>query len=88
MDPAFLTPQYRAAERHYAQALAAEKSTWELARDRLPGSAEFDADIWSAWQLCVARSAAARRTLLDFVQVTTGAVAHTAAHCANDTFHA
>lgn len=88
MEPAFLTPQYRAAERHYAQAIATEKSAWDLARGRLPGSAEFDAEIWSAWQLCVARSAAARRTLLDLVQVTAGAVGRPAARSANDAFHA
>jgi hypothetical protein len=88
MEAAFLTPEYRVAERRYAQAIAAEKSAWELARSRLPGSAEFDADIWSGWQVCVARSAAARRTLLDLVQITAGAVARPAARCANDAFHA
>jgi hypothetical protein len=88
MEPAFLTPQYRVAARRYAQAIAVEKSAWELARGRLPGSPEFDADIWSAWQLCVARSAVARRTLLDFMQVTAGAVACPTSHCANDAFHA
>jgi len=88
MEPAFLTPQYRVAARHYAQAIAAEKSAWDLASGRLPGSPEFDADIWSAWQVCVARSATARRTLLDLVQVTAGAVARPTEHCANDAFHA
>jgi hypothetical protein len=88
MEPAFLTPQYRAAERQYSHAIAAEKSAWDLARTRLPGNAEFDPDIWSAWQVCVARSAAARRTLLDLAQLTAGAVARPAARCANDAFHA
>ncbi|GAC1525812.1 MAG: hypothetical protein NVS2B4_02060 [Ramlibacter sp.] len=88
METPFFTPQYRSAERHYSHAIAAEKAAWEHARNRLPGSSEFDAHVWAEWQRCVARSAAARRTLLDFVQITAGAVARPEATCANDAFHA
>lgn len=88
MESPFFTPAYRSAERLYSQAIGAEKAAWELARNRLPGTSEFDAAVWSEWQLCVARSASARRTLLDFVQITAGAVARPQAACANDAFHA
>ena len=34
----------------YAAALAAERSAWEAVRTRLPGSMDFDLDLWQRWR--------------------------------------
>jgi hypothetical protein len=70
------SPEYQEAERRYAHAIQAERSAWEVARNRLPGTESFDSQAWGEWQRCVGTSNAARSALLALIQVTSVAGAH------------
>jgi hypothetical protein len=42
-----------------------EREAWAKARDRLPGSPDYDALIWQAWQAAIERVDETRRRMLD-----------------------
>lgn len=37
----------------YARAVARERAAWEAVRGRLPGSPQFNPELWSRWRVAV-----------------------------------
>lgn len=51
----------------YFAAVAAERAAWDMVRDRLPGTHDFDLQNWEAWRAAVQRSEQARRAMMQAV---------------------
>jgi hypothetical protein len=47
----------------FVAACTVERAAWNNVRNRLPGTPDFDPQLWEAWRMAIRDSDAARRAL-------------------------